>query len=50
VPGDPGAHGRFDRKAHPRSFQAWAATHRAIVAATGGAIAAALASAVRSRR
>jgi NAD(P)-dependent dehydrogenase (short-subunit alcohol dehydrogenase family) len=27
-PGDPGAHGRFDRTAHARSLQAWLTTHR----------------------
>jgi NAD(P)-dependent dehydrogenase (short-subunit alcohol dehydrogenase family) len=32
VPGDPGAHGAFDRRAHRRSFQLWATTHRALVA------------------
>jgi short-subunit dehydrogenase len=29
LPGDFGAHGRFDRQAHPRSLQLWATTHRA---------------------
>jgi NAD(P)-dependent dehydrogenase (short-subunit alcohol dehydrogenase family) len=38
VPGDPRAHGRFDDKAHPRSLQAWATTHRAISAAAGAAL------------
>jgi short-subunit dehydrogenase len=28
VPGDPGAHGRFDERAHPRSVQVWATEHR----------------------
>jgi NAD(P)-dependent dehydrogenase (short-subunit alcohol dehydrogenase family) len=32
VSGDPGAHGAFDRRAHRRSFQLWATTHRALVA------------------
>jgi NAD(P)-dependent dehydrogenase (short-subunit alcohol dehydrogenase family) len=38
VPGDPGAHGRFDDKAHPRSLQAWATTHRGVAAAAGAAL------------
>jgi NAD(P)-dependent dehydrogenase (short-subunit alcohol dehydrogenase family) len=32
VPGDHGAHGRFDDRAHPRSLQLWATTHRGTVA------------------
>jgi NAD(P)-dependent dehydrogenase (short-subunit alcohol dehydrogenase family) len=32
VPGDPGAHGRFDDRAHDRSLRLWAATHRGRVA------------------
>jgi short-subunit dehydrogenase len=28
VPGDHGAHGRFDERAHRRSLQLWASTHR----------------------
>ena len=28
VPGDPGAHGDFDAKAHPHSAQSWASLHR----------------------
>jgi short-subunit dehydrogenase len=42
-PGDPGAHGRFDDKAHPRSPQWWLNTHRGIVGAAlaGAALAAA---------
>jgi hypothetical protein len=45
VPGDRGAHGRFDRRAHHRSFQLWATTHRPLVAlfgAVGGVALAAL--------
>jgi len=44
-PGDPGAHGDFDGKAHARSPQLWLATHRRAVAAAGaaGALAAGLA-------
>jgi NAD(P)-dependent dehydrogenase (short-subunit alcohol dehydrogenase family) len=45
VEGDHGAHGDFDRKAHPRSVQLWAATHRrwlALTAAGGAAFAAAV--------
>lgn len=39
VPGDPGAHGRFDRRASRRSFQLWLSEHRTALA---GAAAAAL--------
>jgi NAD(P)-dependent dehydrogenase (short-subunit alcohol dehydrogenase family) len=49
VPGDRGAHGGFDRRAHPRSFQLWAATHRAVLALVGAAGAAVIA-ATRWRR
>jgi NAD(P)-dependent dehydrogenase (short-subunit alcohol dehydrogenase family) len=45
--GDPGAHGRFDRQAHPRSLQLWLATHRAVV---GSAATAAVALAALSGR
>src|SRR5919197_206434 len=40
VPGDHGAHGRFDGKSHARSLQWWATTHRGLVA-LGTAVAAA---------
>jgi hypothetical protein len=33
VPGDHGAHGRFDDRAHPRSPQLWPTTHRGLVGA-----------------
>ena len=36
VPGDPGAHGRFDRRARPRSFQLWETTHRGWLALAAG--------------
>lgn len=36
-PGDPGAHGRFDGKAHERSPQWWASKHRRLLAAAGAA-------------
>jgi NAD(P)-dependent dehydrogenase (short-subunit alcohol dehydrogenase family) len=35
VPGDHGAHGRFDDRAHPRSAQLTATTHRGWLAAAG---------------
>ncbi len=45
VEGDPGAHGRFDDKAHGRSAQLWATTHRrGLLAGAGLAAAAALGS------
>jgi NADP-dependent 3-hydroxy acid dehydrogenase YdfG len=47
VPGDPGAHGIFDDKAHARSAQWWLNTHRPLVA---GALAAAGAAAVLAAR
>jgi NADP-dependent 3-hydroxy acid dehydrogenase YdfG len=40
VPGDHGAHGTFDSKAHTRSYELWASLNRTwIAAATGGIIA-----------
>jgi hypothetical protein len=44
VPGDHGAHGRFDDRARSRSLQAWLTRHRGPVAlgAVGGALTAAL--------
>lgn len=45
VAGDHGAHGRFDDRAHPRSAQVWATTHRptmAVALAAGGALGLAL--------
>jgi hypothetical protein len=35
LPGDRGAHGRFDRQAHPRSVQFWATRHRRVLALFG---------------
>jgi NAD(P)-dependent dehydrogenase (short-subunit alcohol dehydrogenase family) len=52
-PGDPGAHGRFDEKAHARSPQWWASKHRRMLTGAGAAalaVAAARASAVRAAR
>lgn len=46
-PGDPGAHGRFDDRSHPRSVQAFLARHRLLTAAAGAALAAAGAVAAR---
>ncbi|MDX6699991.1 MAG: hypothetical protein QOF26_217 [Baekduia sp.] len=48
VPGDPGAHGPYDEKAHGRSVQLWATKHRGAVAAVAG-LAAAAGAAARSR-
>jgi NADP-dependent 3-hydroxy acid dehydrogenase YdfG len=36
VPGDHGAHGRFDDRSHDRSFHLWANTHRARIAFAAG--------------
>jgi NAD(P)-dependent dehydrogenase (short-subunit alcohol dehydrogenase family) len=50
-PGDPGAHGRFDDRAHERSVQWFATRHRrALAAAAGAAAAAAVGGALSSRR
>jgi NAD(P)-dependent dehydrogenase (short-subunit alcohol dehydrogenase family) len=49
-PGDPGAHGMFDGKAHGRSPQLWMDTHRAIVAGAAAGLAAVSAAAVREAR
>jgi hypothetical protein len=39
VPGDHGAHGRFDHRARPASWQLWADLHRGWLAAAGGCLA-----------
>jgi hypothetical protein len=49
VPGDQGAHGRFDDQAHSRSFQWWATTHRGLVALGAAAAAAGVALLTRNR-
>jgi NAD(P)-dependent dehydrogenase (short-subunit alcohol dehydrogenase family) len=41
VPGEQGAHGRFDDRAVERSPQLWMATHRPLLAAVAGSLAAA---------
>jgi NAD(P)-dependent dehydrogenase (short-subunit alcohol dehydrogenase family) len=40
VPGDHGAHGRFDDEAKPRSTQLWLTTHKGVLAAGAGVAAA----------
>jgi NAD(P)-dependent dehydrogenase (short-subunit alcohol dehydrogenase family) len=50
VPGDHGAHGRFDDRAHRRSLQLWATTHRGTVAGLAGAGLAGLAALGMARR
>ena len=35
VPGDHGAHGSFDRRAHPRSLPTWGNLHRVPLVAAG---------------
>jgi NAD(P)-dependent dehydrogenase (short-subunit alcohol dehydrogenase family) len=50
VPGDRGAHGRFDRKAHGRSVHLWATTHRAAITAAAGSAALAAARSTARRR
>jgi NAD(P)-dependent dehydrogenase (short-subunit alcohol dehydrogenase family) len=49
VPGDHGAHGPFDDRAHARSAQLWASAHRGLVAAAIAGVAA-LAAVCRARR
>lgn len=36
VPGDHGAHGKFDARAHDKSLELWAETHAKLLAITGG--------------
>jgi NAD(P)-dependent dehydrogenase (short-subunit alcohol dehydrogenase family) len=50
VSGDHGAHGPFDDRAHPRSPQAWASTHRGLVAAALAGAAAGAAAVWKGRR
>ncbi|HEY9516953.1 MAG TPA: SDR family oxidoreductase, partial [Gemmatimonadaceae bacterium] len=42
LPGDHGAHGRFDSRAHPFSIELWLRTHRELAAVVGAGIAGAL--------
>ncbi|MFN2503985.1 MAG: SDR family oxidoreductase [Acidimicrobiales bacterium] len=49
VPGDHGAHGRFDDRAHGRSLQLWATMHRRPVTLVAAGSAAVLGAAVRAR-
>jgi NAD(P)-dependent dehydrogenase (short-subunit alcohol dehydrogenase family) len=50
VAGDPGAHGRFDARSHPRSLQLTLATHRKTLAALTGVAALAAAGGLARRR
>ncbi|MEX2139182.1 MAG: SDR family oxidoreductase [Pirellulales bacterium] len=50
LPGDHGAHGDFDDRAHQRSLQLWATTHRGLVAAVGVGMAALIGWLWRSER
>lgn len=50
VPGDHGAHGIFDQKAHSRSAQFWETTHRSWLFLAGGGLAALAATALLGRR
>jgi NAD(P)-dependent dehydrogenase (short-subunit alcohol dehydrogenase family) len=49
-PGDPGAHGMFDDKAHGRSPQLWLTTHRPVLAGAVAGLAAVATAAVREVR
>jgi NAD(P)-dependent dehydrogenase (short-subunit alcohol dehydrogenase family) len=48
-PGDPGAHGPYDEKAHGRSVQLWMTKHRRAIGAGAVAVAGVAAAGVRSR-
>ncbi len=48
-PGDPGAHGAFDDKAHARSPQLWMAMHRRALGAAAAGLTAGAAQALRAR-
>jgi len=50
VPGDHGAHGPFDDRAHPRSPQLWTSTHRGLVGAALAGLAAGAALVWKGRR
>ena len=50
LPGDFGAHGRFDRQSRPRSLQFWLTTHRSWLAAALRAAAGAIGVAYTIRR
>lgn len=50
VPGDHGAHGRFDDEARNRSPQLWATTHRRTLGVAGGVLAAAAGALYLARR
>jgi hypothetical protein len=50
VPGDHGAHGRFDDEAKGGSAQLWLARHRGVLAAAGAGALAAAGAAVAARR
>jgi NAD(P)-dependent dehydrogenase (short-subunit alcohol dehydrogenase family) len=50
VAGDHGAHGPFDERAHPRSPQLWASTHRGLVGAALAGLAAAAGLVWKGRR
>jgi hypothetical protein len=38
LPGDAGAHGRFDARARPKSRQVWLAEHKEVVVALSAAV------------
>lgn len=50
VPGDHGAHGRFDHRAHNQSLHLWATTHRGLLTLAGVGLASAMWMAWRHRR
>ncbi|MFT3775687.1 MAG: SDR family oxidoreductase [Minicystis sp.] len=50
VPGDHGAHGRFDARAKDRSLELWMATHKGLVAAAAACVGGAAGLALTGRR
>jgi NAD(P)-dependent dehydrogenase (short-subunit alcohol dehydrogenase family) len=50
VPGDHGAHGRFDHRAHHQSLHLWATTHRGLLTLAGVGLASAMWIAWRNRQ
>lgn len=50
VPGDHGAHGRFDATARPHSRKLWATLNRSTLAIAGGIVAGGIGAVALSRR
>jgi NAD(P)-dependent dehydrogenase (short-subunit alcohol dehydrogenase family) len=50
IRGEHGAHGSFDSRAHRRSYQLWAATHKELIAVLAGAVAGISFAALRAKQ